>query len=109
VAKEPCGFVADAQHAADLKGAHALLRRHHKVRRGQPFVEWDVASLIERADRHGERLSASVALIQTGAMRLAVHECRFTHRPAFWADRAVGPDALLKPLASFGFVSENRV
>ena len=72
MADEPSGFLAHAEHAADLERRHALLGRHQQVRGVQPLVQRDLAALIKRADRHRERLAAGVALMQAGTMRFAL-------------------------------------
>src|ERR1019366_6379332 len=38
MAKKPSGFLAHTQHAANLKGAHALLRCHYEMRCSKPLV-----------------------------------------------------------------------
>src|ERR1700730_15543246 len=50
MAKEPRGFFASYAHPTNLKGTHALLRSHHKMRRGKPLMQWNFATLVERAN-----------------------------------------------------------
>jgi hypothetical protein len=50
VAKEPCGFVRQVDHAADLKGAHAFLGSHHEMRNRKPFIQRNFAALIKRSN-----------------------------------------------------------
>ena len=68
MAQEPSRLFGKTKHTADLQGPHSLLGSHHEMRRGEPFVERDLAALVQRSDRHRERLAASVALVETGAM-----------------------------------------
>ncbi len=75
----------------------------------KPFVQRDMASLVQRVDRHRKRLATSVALIQTRTMRLASHECGLIHDAAVRANRAIRPNACFKPLSGFVFVMENRL
>ncbi len=68
MAEEPRGFLAEPEHAANLKGGHALLGRHHEMRCGEPLVERYLAALVQRAHGHSERFAAGVALIQAWAV-----------------------------------------
>ena len=72
VRHEPSGLVGDAEHAVQLVGGHALLARCQQVRRQQPLVERDLATLEHGADRDGELLAAFVALVEAGAVGLAL-------------------------------------
>src|SRR5205823_2475530 len=74
VTHEPRGFLAEAEHPTDLKGAHALLARHHQVRSGKPLVERNLAALVQGPYSHRERLTASVAVVEARTVALALHE-----------------------------------
>src|SRR5258708_6916776 len=74
MAQEPCSLFRQAKEPTDLQRAHAFLARHHQMRSGKPLVQRNVAALVQRADRDGERLAAGVALVQAGARGLAVHQ-----------------------------------
>jgi hypothetical protein len=74
VRHEPSGFVRHAKHAVHLMRAKALLRRVHEVGRIDPRMQRDFGTLEYAADRHCERLAAFVALVQAGAVGLALHE-----------------------------------
>jgi len=80
-----------------------------KMRRGEPLVQRDMAALVQRADCHSERLATSIALIQAGAVRLAVHERGFVDRAALGANGTVWPNPCLKPLAGFVGIVKDRV
>src|SRR5438067_1370638 len=109
MAKEPRRFVRHADHAADLKGAHALLRRHHEMGCAQPLVQRYVAALVERAHGDGEGFTASVALVEAGARALALHERRLIDNAALGADRTLWPEPSFQPLTGFVGVVEDRV
>ena len=52
--------------------ANAFLAGAHEVRRQKPLVHWNVRPLINRADCRGELLPTVAALVQPGAMRVAL-------------------------------------
>ena len=92
---------------SNLKRANALLRRHEQVRCGQPFVQRECATLVQRADSDRERLAAGVALVQAGTRGLALHERGFVYHATMRADRPILPQPSLKPLA--GLVSSWKI
>src|SRR5690348_6186271 len=59
---EPSTRVGDLEHSVKLMSAHALLARAEKVEREQPLVQGDMAIFEDRANGHGELLTASRAL-----------------------------------------------
>jgi len=109
--QEPTGLRADTQHATDLQGAHALLGRHEKLSCGQPFVQGDFGTLVQRPHGHSEGLAAflGVALVEAGAGRLALHERAFAHDTTMRAYAAIFPNPGLKPLAGLGLVLKDWV
>ena len=109
MAEKPRGFFAQAQQTANLEGTHAFLTGHHEVRCRQPLVEWDLASLVERPNSDGERLAASVTLVETRTMGRAFHEGGFVYSATVRTDGAIGPEAILKPLTSLGFIVKDGV
>ena len=72
VHKKPRRFVADAQHTVDLMRADSLLAGGHKEQRGKPLGERNLAELEHGLDRDRELLTAGCALVQAGAMGLAL-------------------------------------
>lgn len=72
VRHEPSGLVGDAEHPAKLRRRHALLGSCHQVEAKDPLGKRNVAALHDRADRDREVLPAAVALMQTGAVALAL-------------------------------------
>lgn len=79
------------------------------MRRREPFVQCNMTALVQRPDRCGERFTASVALVEPRAMRLALHEGRLVEGSAVGAAGSIRPNPCLKPLAGFGFVVEDGV
>jgi hypothetical protein len=92
-------FCTEANHAADLKGTHAFLGSHHEMRHGKPCMQRNLTALIERANGHGEGLTASVALIEAGTVRLASHERGLIDNTAMRTGAAVRPNPCFKPFA----------
>lgn len=72
---EPSGLVGDAEHTVQLVGRDALLAGRHQVRGENPLVERNLGVLKDRANRHGERLTALVALVDAGTVAFALHPC----------------------------------
>src|SRR5207302_2050385 len=77
---------------------------------GQPFRERELAALENGLDRHRELLAAGVALVDAGAVGLAL---KLGHvlggNAAVRADWAMGPNPSLKPFAGEVIILENRV
>jgi len=121
MAQKPGTFVADAEHAMDLCRAHSFLARHHHVRSSEPFVQWDMAALVQGTDSHGKRFSARIALVQSLASRAFLlgldfarpratfQEGSFVYLAAMWAYWAIGPKASFEPVAGRGLVVEHRL
>jgi hypothetical protein len=109
MAEEPRRLVGHADHAADLKRAHALLARHHQMRGAQPFVQRHMRALIERPDRDREGLATGVALIEAGAVALALHGRGLANDAALRADRPFRPQPSFKPCAGLVLVVEDGV
>ena len=79
------------------------------MRRGKPFVQRDLAALVQRAHGRREWLLASVALVEARTMGLALHQRRFTNHATVRAEAPVLPNPRFKPFAGGGFVSEDRI
>jgi len=109
VKQEPCRLVGNPHHAAQLQRRHALLARRHKMRREHPLVQLDVAVIHDRADRHGERLAAVLALVdaRTGAFALQLGN-PILHDAAARTDRALRPEHGFKVFASHVVIVEHR-
>ena len=74
VSQEPSGTVrAEPKGTHKLMGADALLAGGHEVKAENPLVQGNVATLHDGSDRHGEGLTAFVALIQARTVALAFH------------------------------------
>lgn len=106
---EPRRFVGDPEHTVQLVAAHALLAGNQQVRRQKPFVERDMATLVDRANCHREVFAALIALVQAWAMRFTLKACDVLYRSAMRTDWAIGPAHRLKVLAGFGFVCEDWI
>jgi len=104
---EPSRLVRYAEHSMQLVGRNAFLGRRHQVKAQNPLVQRDMALFHDRADRHRERLAASVALIHARAMRLALNERGFVHNSTVRADWAIRPVQGFKVLPRFVGVSED--
>ena len=52
------------------------------MRHGQPRMQRNFRALVKRANRDREGLTASVALIEAGTVRLAFHERRLIDNAA---------------------------
>ena len=106
VAKEPSCSLGQTEQAPDLKCAHALLGRHHQMRRRQPLVQRHLGTLVKRPDRHRKRLAAGVALVEAGVMGLAMHQRGLVGHAAMRAHRAVRPQLGFHLLAGLGLIGE---
>ena len=71
VGQEPSGFHAAIEGPLNLAGANALLAGADKLDGLKPQVQREVAVLEDRADPHGEGLTAGVALAQARTAGLA--------------------------------------
>src|SRR5689334_16502929 len=67
MADEPSCLVRNAERAADLVGADALLARRHQKRCQQPLVKRHLGALKDGPDSDGELLATGVALVAAGA------------------------------------------
>lgn len=72
-------------------GAHSLLTGAKQVRGEQPFVQPDMAALVERPDRRGEGLTALLAFVDAGARALAAQFGRRINAAAMRANRTIRP------------------
>jgi hypothetical protein len=72
VRHEPRRLVRQVQHAVELVGADALLRRGHEVRCQHPLVQREMAALVDRPDGDGEVLAAGRASVQSRPRALAL-------------------------------------
>ena len=93
VPDEPCGFHAATEHALELAGADAFLRRAHQEDRLKPKMHRDVAVLKDGPDLHGELLAALIALAKsrTGRFAREAPNTTLVVIAAVRADRAMGP------------------
>src|SRR5665213_531535 len=97
MAREPCRFVGQPEHAMDLVGADALLAANHQMQDQQPLVERDMRALKHGADRDGELLLAALALVDAGAVfstlraALAVKLVSAADQPAMRAYWRIAP------------------
>jgi hypothetical protein len=105
---EPGGLIAAAHHALHLERRHALLAAVEQIDRHAPLVQRDFGALADGVDRDGELLAAIIALKQAGPMRFAV-QSRDRHCTAMRAERTIGPNPCLKPLARRVVVMKNWV
>src|SRR3546814_9851097 len=69
---EPRGCIVGAEHALELKGAHALLAGGHELSGQHPLGQLDLAALHDGADSHGEGLAAFFALMHARPGGLAL-------------------------------------
>lgn len=107
---EPSALVGDPEHSVKLMGAHALLAGAEQVNREEPLVQRNMAIRENRSDRHGELLSARLALVDARA-RLGTRLRRQLVRLIGAAMRAHGsrrPTPGLKELAGRTRVREVR-
>lgn len=72
VAEEPSGLVGDADHAAHLHRAHALLGSGHDMGSQKPLVQGNVRALHDAAGADGELVAAIVAE-EHASLRIAFH------------------------------------
>jgi hypothetical protein len=89
--------------------AHPLLARAKQVRGEQPFVQRDMAALVERPDRRCKGLAALLALVDAGAGALAAQLGRCINATAVRTDRPIWPAEALEMRASRFLIVENRV
>src|SRR5260370_41614531 len=87
--------------------AHSLLAGGHQMCSEKPFVQRDMAALVERAHGRREGLLTGAALVEAGAGALALKLRSLVYRAAMRADRTIGPAQGFKVLAGGGFVGEN--
>ena len=110
VGHEPGGLVGDAQHAMQLMGGNAFFRGAEKVGGVQPFVDRDMAALVQGADADGELLAA-IATMPPSSPQSALNGLGLGS-PDLAAERANHP---IRPTLAFQigagliFVLENRV
>lgn len=109
VRHEPGRLVGHAKHTLKLFAADTFLARAHQVSGIQPFVQRDMAALIDRANHYREVFAAIVALMKAGAMAFTLKARDVLGRAAVWANRAIGPADRLKVFAGFGFIGEDRI
>jgi hypothetical protein len=69
---KPRSLVGYAQHALDLFRADTFLAARYERGCEHPFIKADLRALEYRPYRYGELIAALAALIQSGAMRLAL-------------------------------------
>lgn len=108
---EPSGLVGDAKHAVELVSAHALLAGAHEMHGQEPLVERNLRALEHGADSHRELLAAFGALVEAGAVSLALERSNAGRVgiAAVRADNAVGSTLRFKMLAGLVGIVENRV
>ena len=106
---KPRRLIGDTQHAMKLMGGHTFLARTNQVICEQPLMEWNLGTLEQRADRHGELLAAVGTEPQAGTRRLALDAMRGIDDAAVRTDRAVRPANSLQVLARLVFVGVNRI
>lgn len=58
VAEIPGRLVGDAEHALDLVGRHPFLGLHHEIDRYEPFLQWQMGIVEDRAGRDRELVAA---------------------------------------------------
>lgn len=112
VRHEPGALVGDPEHAVELVRADPLLARRHEMRREQPFVERNMARLVNRADRHSELLAAVVAVVKAGAMRALGALYRrdaVAHHAAMRAHGTIRPAHALKVAARLLGILKNGI
>src|SRR3546814_787550 len=97
VEEEPRGFIVGAEHALELKGAHALLAGGHELSGQHPLGQLDLAALHDGADSHGEGLAAFFALMhaRTGGLALELGNAVGVGIATVRADGAVRPQQAL--------------
>jgi len=103
---EPTSFEIDAEHAAELICAEALLATPEQMHRLQPDVHGDMAFLKDGSDLDGERLAAGVALVDADPGALALQQPAITDRAAMWAHAPIWPDDRLDVSVGSVFVAE---
>ena len=109
VREEPGRLQADAQGAVKLIGADAFLRGTHQINRLKPLVHLDMAGLEHGTHADGERLAASVALVEADPGGLAAHLADPLRALAVVAHGTAGPQPGLNEREGGGFVVELRV
>lgn len=62
MAKVPYGFVANSDSALNLAGRHSLLRFAQQQGSHEPFRQWKVGVIEDRASRHGELVVAILTI-----------------------------------------------
>jgi hypothetical protein len=71
-------------------------------------MQFDVAALKHRANRHAALLATGVTLVETGARCVAAHQLHAIRAAAVWADRTVRPHEAFQLRVGCGFVLEVR-
>src|SRR5271165_4933518 len=94
---EPCTPVRHFEHSVKLMGAHALLAGAEKVIGQQPLAQGNMAILKDRANGHGELLSAIATLPDPGPDvrillgRLGNQAVGVVYHSAMWTNRTIRP------------------
>src|SRR3954451_780786 len=89
--------------------AHAFLAGAEQSSRQKPFMDRDVAALVQGADCGGELFAAILALVDARPRALALHLSRVADDTAMRADRTIRPTCRLEMPPSGLFVVKNRV
>ena len=106
---EPRRLVRNAELAVELVSGKTLLRAVHQCERQHPLVQRDFAVFHDRADGNGERLGASVALIDARARGFALQLRDILDGAAMRADRPIRPMQLFQMLPCLVRVVVDRV
>jgi hypothetical protein len=102
VRQEPRGLQTDAENAVQLVGAHAFLAGTHQMHCLQPDMQLDVAGLEDGPDLDGERLAASVALIDPDAGAVTFQRSALVDNAAMRARAPVRPESPFhEPIGGF--------
>jgi hypothetical protein len=92
MADEPPGFEIDAEDAAELICAEALLATAKQMHRLEPDMHRHMALFEDGADLDGEGLAAGVALVDADPSALALQLPALADRTAMWAKPPVPPN-----------------
>src|SRR5690606_21787297 len=92
-----------------LMGGNALLAGHHEEGSKQPLVQGDLAVLEHGTNGDAELLAALFAVVEAGAMSLALHlgNARRINVATVWANRTIGPTLGLQVLTGLVGIGEN--
>ncbi len=100
--QEPCGLQGDAEHAAELVGAHTLLAGAKQVHCLQPDMQFNMAGLEDGADLDSKGLAAGVAFVHPDAGALAPQWPALVDNAAVRTWPAIGPQPRLdEPIGGF--------